>query len=112
MAKEKCKALEVKSAGTEHRHRRPSAEFDAIRQSTKKEMEKQAIKVESQACGQNLTTLYELNYFNSDLVHNKGGQSMSWGDQNWNQDAKTPSGSRPRSKKPGPAGLSPVSNTV
>ena len=26
MAKEKCKALEVKSAGTEHRHRRPSAQ--------------------------------------------------------------------------------------
>ena len=31
MAKEKCKALEVKSAGTQHRHRRPSAEVVAKR---------------------------------------------------------------------------------
>jgi hypothetical protein len=45
MAKEKCKALEVKSAGTQHRHRHSSARKllqEARRQSTKEEIDGEA----------------------------------------------------------------------
>jgi hypothetical protein len=45
--------------------------------------------------------------FDSDQVHSKGGQSMSWGAQNRSKDAKTPSVGRGMSDKPEP-GLWPI----